>query len=458
MNQSDDNPTVPPDEPGPNPAVGRPRLPHIEPPPTVIHALGDARPGEANPAAAEHAAHQHTGDDTTAESLSDRELVEEQIARGRRVASDDESDNLPGDTVYQDSGANVGPGDLDQGGRPNLSGASEVTPLEYMGGPHAYTSAVGQAAANDPMSARIDAKVEANANAIERAESVSGLTYREGEYNYEQREFEAPHPERDDVMVGAGTGIAPRDEGEVYAVSAFFPNMDQAHAAVQGLYAIGITAEAVTLVGRGGEDGAPAAEVTPAGEAATRRSAPELPNDEDLPTTVAAQAALPADEATPRAGLAADEGLIPRVEAPADPQIYSDYAASDADYRTAADTGAAQVGDAPGDLPEINAQRGAVVGGVTGLAVGLAALAIPGIGPILAAGPIVAALTGLVTGAVAGGLLGGLLHAGVPEEQARAYADRIAQGEVLVTVQTDAVNRPAVLRTLATYGGQDLQE
>ena len=455
MNESDDNPTMPPGDPGPNPAIGRPRLPHIEPPPTVIHALGGARPGEANPAQAEHTAHQHTGDDTTAESLSDRELVEEQIARSRPTARDSGGETLPGDTVYEDSGANVLPRDMQAGGRPNLSGAGEVTPLEYMGGPHAYTSAIGQAAANDPTSARIDAKVEANANAIERAESVSGLTYREGEYDYEQREFEAPHPQRDDVMVGAGTGIAPRDTGDIYAVSAFFLNIDQAQTAVQGLYEIGIAAEAVTLVGRGADAGAV---VTPAGEAATRRSAPELPNDEDLPTTLASQADLPTDEAAPRAGLAADEGQITRVEAPADPQIYSDYVDSDADYRTRADEGAAQVGATPGELPEINAQRGAIAGGVTGLAVGLAALAIPGIGPILAAGPIVAALTGLVTGAVAGGLLGGLLHAGVPEAQARAYADRIEQGEVLVTVQTDAVTRPAVLQTLATYGGQDLQE
>ena len=78
---------------------------------------------------------------------------------------------------------------------------------------------------------------------------------------------------------------------------------------------------------------------------------------------------------------------------------------------------------------------GAVVGGIGGLAVGLAALAIPGIGPFVAAGPIAAALAGLGVGAATGGLLGAMHDVGVSNEQAEYYAEGIRKGHVLVTVQ-----------------------
>lgn len=79
---------------------------------------------------------------------------------------------------------------------------------------------------------------------------------------------------------------------------------------------------------------------------------------------------------------------------------------------------------------------GAVLGGVAGLVVGLAALAIPGIGPIVAAGPIAAALGGAGIGAVAGGLIGALVGLGVPEEHAQYYAEGIKRGGTLVTVKS----------------------
>ena len=85
---------------------------------------------------------------------------------------------------------------------------------------------------------------------------------------------------------------------------------------------------------------------------------------------------------------------------------------------------------------------GAGVGGVIGLLVGLGALTIPGIGPVLAAGPIAAALgatvgstvVGAGVGAIAGGLIGGLTHIGVPKEQAEYYAEGVRRGGTLVTV------------------------
>ena len=77
---------------------------------------------------------------------------------------------------------------------------------------------------------------------------------------------------------------------------------------------------------------------------------------------------------------------------------------------------------------------GAAIGGLGGLLVGLGALAIPGIGPVLAAGPIASALIGMGVGAVTGGLIGALVDAGVPEEQANLYAEGVRRGGTLVKV------------------------
>ncbi|WP_083180134.1 general stress protein [Paenibacillus yonginensis] len=87
------------------------------------------------------------------------------------------------------------------------------------------------------------------------------------------------------------------------------------------------------------------------------------------------------------------------------------------------------------------AATGGVLGGVTGLLAGLGLLAIPGIGPILAAGPIAATLTGAVVGAGAGGLVGGLVGLGIPEEEAREYENYINEGKILVLVDEDEAER-----------------
>lgn len=83
------------------------------------------------------------------------------------------------------------------------------------------------------------------------------------------------------------------------------------------------------------------------------------------------------------------------------------------------------------------AATGGVLGGVTGLLAGLGALAIPGIGPIVAAGPIAATLTGAAVGAGAGGLVGGLIGLGIPEEEAEEYDEFVEEGRILVLVETD---------------------
>ena len=82
------------------------------------------------------------------------------------------------------------------------------------------------------------------------------------------------------------------------------------------------------------------------------------------------------------------------------------------------------------------AGAGAVVGGIGGLLVGIGALAIPGIGPVLAAGPLASALIGAGVGAATGGLLGALVDAGIPEEEANVYAEGVRRGGTLIKVTT----------------------
>jgi len=103
------------------------------------------------------------------------------------------------------------------------------------------------------------------------------------------------------------------------------------------------------------------------------------------------------------------------------------------------------------------ALTGAVVGGGAGLAASLAGLAIPGIGPIIAAGPIVATLAGAGTGAVAGGLIGGLVDLGVPESHAEYYAESVRRGGALVTVRADEVRADEVQAILRDHGAVDIE-
>jgi len=83
------------------------------------------------------------------------------------------------------------------------------------------------------------------------------------------------------------------------------------------------------------------------------------------------------------------------------------------------------------------ATSGAVLGGVLGWLVGIGALAIPGLGPFIAAGPIMAALAGSVGVGIVGGLGGALIGAGIPEYEAKRYEGRIKSGGILLSVHCD---------------------
>jgi hypothetical protein len=80
---------------------------------------------------------------------------------------------------------------------------------------------------------------------------------------------------------------------------------------------------------------------------------------------------------------------------------------------------------------------GGVVGGTLGLLAGIGALAIPGLGPFIAAGPIMGALAGLGTGGVVGGIVGALIGMGIPEYEAKRYEGRIKAGGILLSVHCD---------------------
>ena len=80
---------------------------------------------------------------------------------------------------------------------------------------------------------------------------------------------------------------------------------------------------------------------------------------------------------------------------------------------------------------------GGAVGGTLGLLAGIGALAIPGVGPFIAAGPIMGALAGLGTGGVVGGIIGALIGMGIPEYEAKRYEGRVKTGGILVSVHCD---------------------
>jgi hypothetical protein len=83
------------------------------------------------------------------------------------------------------------------------------------------------------------------------------------------------------------------------------------------------------------------------------------------------------------------------------------------------------------------AASGAILGGALGWLVGIGALAIPGVGPFLAAGPIMAALAGVGVGGALGGIAGSLIGLGIPEYEAKRYEGRVRSGGVLVSIHCD---------------------
>ena len=103
------------------------------------------------------------------------------------------------------------------------------------------------------------------------------------------------------------------------------------------------------------------------------------------------------------------------------------------------------------------ATTGGVIGGALGVLVGLGSLAIPGLGPLLAAGPLVAGLAGLGAGGAVGGLIGALVGMGIPEYEAKRYEGRVRDGGVLLSVHCETAGE--ILRAkevLKSTGATDI--
>ena len=100
---------------------------------------------------------------------------------------------------------------------------------------------------------------------------------------------------------------------------------------------------------------------------------------------------------------------------------------------------------------------GGTIGGTLGLLAGIGALAIPGVGPFIAAGPIMGALAGLGVGGAVGGLVGALVGMGIPEYEAKRYEGRVKDGGVLLSVHCDTSDEIARAKdTLKRTGADDI--
>jgi len=86
----------------------------------------------------------------------------------------------------------------------------------------------------------------------------------------------------------------------------------------------------------------------------------------------------------------------------------------------------------------VGVSAGSVVGGTIGLLAGIGALAIPGLGPFIAAGPLLAALSGAAAGAAVGGITGALVGLGIPEIEAKSYEGKLRAGNILLAVHVES--------------------
>ena len=101
------------------------------------------------------------------------------------------------------------------------------------------------------------------------------------------------------------------------------------------------------------------------------------------------------------------------------------------------------------------AGAGAAIGGGLGWLVGIGSLAIPGVGPFIAAGPILAAMSGAAVGAAVGGLSGALIGMGIPEYEAKQYEGKIKNGNILISVHTNESDRRDLAKEIFEKAGAE---
>lgn len=103
------------------------------------------------------------------------------------------------------------------------------------------------------------------------------------------------------------------------------------------------------------------------------------------------------------------------------------------------------------------AGTGGLLGGALGWLAGIGALAIPGLGPFIAAGPIMAALSGAAVGAAVGGITGALIGLGIPEYEAKRYEGKIREGNILISVHSsDSEHTRTAKSIFEKAGAQDI--
>src|SRR5215471_327894 len=98
---------------------------------------------------------------------------------------------------------------------------------------------------------------------------------------------------------------------------------------------------------------------------------------------------------------------------------------------------------------------GGAIGGILGGLIGVGLIAIPGLGPLVAAGPIIAALTGVGSGGVVGGIIGALAGLGIPEYEAKRYEGRIKTGGLLLSVHCDDAEWTRKAMEILIYNGAE---
>jgi len=98
---------------------------------------------------------------------------------------------------------------------------------------------------------------------------------------------------------------------------------------------------------------------------------------------------------------------------------------------------------------------GGVLGGALGWLAGIGALAIPGVGPFIAAGPIMAALGGAAVGGAVGGIAGALIGLGIPEYEAKRYEGKLKEGNLLISVHTENSDEAKRAKEIFKQAGAD---
>jgi hypothetical protein len=272
-------------------------------------------------------------------------------------------------------------------------------------------------------------------------------------------------------------GAPAGDEAAVEStISAVFEGREPAEAAIIELRRLGILPTDISVISR---DGSPqiagVAEESLGDGDLTYTASRELPNDEDLPTTLAqmtgkdplatSQAEALAGEPTSAVAVLGPADIVRRNDASADADldIYTDFPDKPGGINPASPA-ASRAGQAATEqvavgLGEERAGSAIVVAGLgslAGLLIGVTSLAIPGVGPIVAAGPLATALGSMLAGGAAGGIIGALSTSGVPQEYARRYAASMQDGQTLVSVRTDPISLDAIERVLVAHGGEEV--